>query len=319
MADKRALPRWTVPVVATLVALATTAVLLALWWWVGDQNLTGKDLATARLDAVKVASGIAVGGGGLFALYLAARRQRTQELELDQRRWEHQHTIEDAAERRVTDLYAQAAEQLGSDKAPVRLAALHTLARLGDGNPSHRRTVLDLLCAYLRMPYDPPTDPTDDGHRERTQEREVRLTAQRIATARLRPTVGPWYSIPAPNPLHWPGEFDLDLSGATLLDFGLTGCVVRTGTFRGARFHGKTHIQDECKQVDLEGAIAELRHKGFARSPGSSYLGGHLWPTGGGRSWELVALDTPRPEVPAGWGILVGSFRVSPGPEQDQG
>ncbi|MFD5823852.1 hypothetical protein [Lentzea sp. NPDC060358] len=78
---RKPLPQWTVPVVASLVLLVSGAVFAALWWWVGKAGLAGKDLATAQLDVVKVVSGVAVGGGGLFALYLAARRQHTQELE----------------------------------------------------------------------------------------------------------------------------------------------------------------------------------------------------------------------------------------------
>ena len=37
--------------------------------------------------------------------------------------------------------------------------------------------------------------------------------------------------------LFWP-DVDLDLAGATLIDFGLTGCRVRTATFDRAHFAG---------------------------------------------------------------------------------
>ena len=51
------------------------------------------------------------------------------------------HQEHDAAERRVTELYNAAAEQLDSDKAPVRLTALYTLERLANDNPRHRQTM----------------------------------------------------------------------------------------------------------------------------------------------------------------------------------
>lgn len=37
------------------------------------------------------------------------------------------HTEENARERRITELYTKAVEQLGSDKAPVRLGGLYAL------------------------------------------------------------------------------------------------------------------------------------------------------------------------------------------------
>ncbi|WNV85213.1 hypothetical protein [Umezawaea sp. Da 62-37] len=44
-----------------------------------------EEKATAHLDVLELAASTAVGGGGLFAPHLAARRRRTQELELAQR------------------------------------------------------------------------------------------------------------------------------------------------------------------------------------------------------------------------------------------
>ncbi|MEU9019811.1 hypothetical protein [Actinomadura sp. NPDC048394] len=67
----------------------------------------------------------------------------------------------DAGERRMTDLYTKAADQLGSGKAPVRLAGLYALERLAQDTPGHRQTTVNLICAYLRMPYTPPGDDLD--------------------------------------------------------------------------------------------------------------------------------------------------------------
>jgi hypothetical protein len=211
------LSRWTVPAVAAAVLVIAGGVLVALWWWIDGQQWTDPaHKTTALLDVVKVASGVAVGGGGLFALYLAARRQRTQELELA-------HTEADATARRVTDLYATAVEQLGSDKAPVRLGGLYALERLAQDNPTQRQTIVNVLCAYLRMP--PATGPAGDLITR--QEREVRVTAQRILAAHLRPDDGD----------HWPG-LHLDLSGATLVDVNFSHCELYEAKFTGTRFTG---------------------------------------------------------------------------------
>ena len=113
------------------------------------------------IDAIRTGLSAAVGTGGAFALLLAFRRQRSTEVSAV-------HTITDATERRVTELYAKAADQLGSDKAPVRLAGLYALERLAQDNPSQRQTIVNVICAYLQMPYTPPgatpVEPSaDDG------------------------------------------------------------------------------------------------------------------------------------------------------------
>jgi hypothetical protein len=66
------------------------------------------------------------------------------------------HTDRDATERRITELYTKAADQLGSDQAPVRLASLYALERQAHSTVEHRQTILDVIWAYLRMPYTPP-------------------------------------------------------------------------------------------------------------------------------------------------------------------
>lgn len=68
-----------------------------------------------------------------------------------------------------------------------------------------------------------------DGERRR-QEREVRLTTQRIVRDHLRP--GDQLD---PTETFW-GEIDLDLTGAYLIAFDLEECRVGTATFDGAQF-----------------------------------------------------------------------------------
>ncbi|WP_143229795.1 pentapeptide repeat-containing protein [Actinophytocola xanthii] len=169
---------------------------------------------------------IGVGGGGVFALYLAWRRQQSTEADLDNRermlaqqeRVAHDNRA-DATERRITELYTKGVEQLGSDKAPVRLGGLYALERLAQDNRAQRQTIVNVLCAYLRMPYVEPGQ---------NQEREVRLAAQRVLRDHLRR---------GQDDKFWPG-MEIDLTGAELLDFDLTGCRVHLGKFQSARFVG---------------------------------------------------------------------------------
>ncbi|KOX17481.1 hypothetical protein ADK67_38510 [Saccharothrix sp. NRRL B-16348] len=202
-----------------VVAVASVVLLLATLG-------SGEPQDGVRLDVVRTASSIVLGTGGAAALLLTARRQRYAELDLVQK--DH-----DATERRVTELYGKAADQLGSDKAPVRLAGLYALERLAQGNPAHRQTIVNLICAYLRMPFTPPPEVrarTRIGPRDahRFQELEVRQTATALLAAHLRPD----------RPEAFWADIALDLSNATLVKPTLTHARIRAASFAGSTFVG---------------------------------------------------------------------------------
>lgn len=195
---------------------------------------------SVQLDAIRTAGSIVVGTGGAAALLLTARRQRSTELDLRQK--DH-----DATERRVTELYGKAADQLGSDKAPVRLAGLYALERLAQDNPAHRQTIVNLICAYLRMPFEPP----ETG---RSEESEVRRVAQQLLITHLRPGS----EAERPNPIYW-SDIDLNLADATLVRFNLTHALLRSAVFQSATFLGPTTFRG----TTIERA-ADFRYARFA-------------------------------------------------------
>ncbi len=82
----------------------------------------------------------------------------------------------------LTERYTKAAEQLGHEQAAVRLAGVYAMARLADDWPEQRQVCVDVLCAYLRMPYE--TDTTAPAFRH--GEREVRLTIIRTIRDNLQ-------------------------------------------------------------------------------------------------------------------------------------
>lgn len=90
----------------------------------------GTEQDSAGRDMVRTAGTLVVGVGGFFALLLAARRQRSTEQTLEHQREVAATTARDAVEQRITELYTRAVDQLGSEKAPVRLGGLHALERL---------------------------------------------------------------------------------------------------------------------------------------------------------------------------------------------
>ncbi|MGI5228167.1 hypothetical protein [Actinoallomurus sp. CA-142502] len=153
------MPWWVAVISAAAVALSATVTTLWLL------SIARRD-ASLRLEAIKDGLTVGAGTGGAAALLLAMRRQwlseRTQAHAEDLAHVTQAHAEEvardtayDATQRRVTEPYARAVEQLGHVNAPVRLGGLYSLERLAQDHQEHRQTVIDVVCAYLRMPFDP--------------------------------------------------------------------------------------------------------------------------------------------------------------------
>lgn len=249
---------WTV----VAAAMVTAAISISLWTLLAQTHgLHGEARAKARLDAIKTALTVGAGIGGAAALLVTLRRQWLSEHEQIHRQTVDAAAEHDATERRITELYIAAANQLGSDTAPIRLAGLYALERLAHDHIAHRQTIVNVMCSYLRMPFSPePPASTPEAElaelsqHERTsrvaldavtaasweQERLVRLTAQQILADHLH-AGGGFNSTelldPAPDDLKFWPDMDLHLSEATLLDFSFSGRV-HLADFTKARFIG---------------------------------------------------------------------------------
>lgn len=155
------------------------------------------------LDVIKTTITVAGFVGAVLVGVYGYRKQRL--VEGDARR---------ADAEQLAQRYTTAADQLGHEKPAVRLAGVYAMARLADDWDDQRQVCIDVLCAYLRMPYEP--DPASEKHRE--GEREVRHTIIRIIRDHLRDSNAP---------TTWCGR-DLDFTNATF----------DGGDFRGAKFTG---------------------------------------------------------------------------------
>ena len=208
-----------------------------------DQVLKARnDVRTALVQAL---AGLAV-AGGLVVTYRTFRQNQT----------EQDRTYALRQNEQVNELYTKAVEQLGHDEAPVRLGALYSLVHLAQANPDQRQTVVDVLCAYLRMPYTPPgaSEPVP-SKRDPAQELQVRLTAQRLLGDHLRRPEGisgtdAQRLPPSPDETFWPG-IHLDLTGAVLFQgLHLEYTSITHATFAdavfvdGAWMDGATFMED---------------------------------------------------------------------------
>ncbi|MBA2949596.1 pentapeptide repeat-containing protein [Streptomyces himalayensis] len=238
-AERRGLRLWPVgPVLAlaftTAIAVAA-AVFFAGWDLLGVQGLKPEHRLTSKtlFDLVKLSFGVVAGAGALVALVVAYRRQRVDE---------------DGALREATRLHTErfttAVSQLGEESAAVRLGGVHALAGLADDAPTRelRQTCIDVLCAYLRLPYtaeaDLPSGDADARHAYLAL-REVRYTVIRLIRDHFR--------LAPEHPHSWQGH-DLDF----------TDVVFDGGDFSGAEFSGGTVRFDDATfsggTVDFKGA-----------------------------------------------------------------
>jgi hypothetical protein len=188
------------------------------------------------------------GAGALVALIVAYRRQKIAEADSA-----HDRT------RVFNERFTTIAAQLGDAQPAVRLAGVHAMAGLADDWKQNRQTCVDVLCAYLRLPYDPdPGDSADPAARSAYRaSREVRHTIIRLIGAHLR--LGAAVS--------WQG-LNLDFTGVVFDGGDFVGAVFYYGgpvSFDGAVFYGG--------QVSFRGAWFSGGQVSFR---GARFLGGEV-------------------------------------------
>jgi len=178
-------------------------------------------ITTTRTAFITASAALIAGLIAGWSVYVNTRNLKLGQHTLEVNQEANRRNLEATHSGQLTDRYASAAEQLGHEKPAVRLAGVYAMARLADDWEPQRQPCIDVLCAYLRMPYEPETAPTG--------EREVRLTVIRLIRDHLRPIAA----------VSWQGR-DLDFTGATFDGGDFTGATFRGGqvNFTGATFSG---------------------------------------------------------------------------------
>lgn len=250
--ERRGLRLWPVGTVLLLTfaaaVLVAAAVFYSAWDLLGAQGLKPERRidSTTLFDLVKLSFGVVAGAGALVALVVAYRRQRLDE----------DGALREAS-RLHTERFTTAVSQLGDDSAAVRLGGVHALAGLADDAPTRelRQTCIDVLCAYLRLPYTAEADlPGDDAAARHAYVslREVRHTVIRLVRDHLRL---------APEHAHSWQEHDFDFTNVTFDGGDLSGAAFSGGSvhFHGATFSSGTVHFDGARfsgaTVDFGGAV----------------------------------------------------------------
>ena len=195
----------------------------------------------SRLDAMKTALLVVAGSGAGAGLYVQYRKQQTDEAKSS---LDHANSRRDQ-DKLFTERYTTAAAQLGNtNSAAIRLAGVYALARIADDSERDRPTCLKVLCAYLRMPYDPDNPQTEPA------ERQVRTAAQTAIAERLHPD----------HPGFW-RDARVDLTDAYLIDLDFRGITV--GEFKADR-----------ARISGDAQFGEATFSEGARFVGATFNGG---------------------------------------------
>jgi hypothetical protein len=175
-------------------------------------------------DALKTALPAIVGAVTTVGLLVVYRRQKdTERAQFAQR-------------------FGAASSQLGASDTAVRIAGVYATAAAADESPvfAQRQQCIDVLCGYLRLPYEPdsgsnhlsefvstttwsatpPATNIEETRRQavRQNDREVRETIVRVLAQRLQRSAD----------TSWSAN-----------DFDLTGVLFEDAWFAGARFSGR--------------------------------------------------------------------------------
>ncbi|AXB46487.1 pentapeptide repeat-containing protein [Amycolatopsis albispora] len=229
---------------ALTIGLAVAALVGISVWLLTDPK-------TTRADALRTGGLAGASIVALYALWLNDRRRKVEEGRQEIERQRHDlesHRAERDLERVADERFAKAVELLGDSADQVRVGALHALAGLARSRVAYRQTVLDVLCSYLRRPFEHKEENTRDP--ENSREHVVRQTAQRLIAELL----------PARDDLD-AEAYNLDLTTATLDHFDLSGRRVGELTLRHAHLHSTARFHEMRIEGPLWMTAAELHGK----------------------------------------------------------
>ena len=214
-----------IPLFASITAAVLIGLGLAAWatWAISGAVFKHATPATA-VDVVKAA--LPAIAGVLIAVALVVVYRRQKDLERGQ----------------FAQRFGTATAQLGDSDVAVRIAGVSAMAAVADESPAftRRQLCIDVLCGYLRLPYDPDsganhlaefvstttwsgTPPVTNIEEQRRQsirqnDREVRKTIVRVISRHLQDNAD----------TSWSAN-----------DFDFAGVLFEDASFAGARFGGR--------------------------------------------------------------------------------
>jgi hypothetical protein len=225
-------PTWVIAMATAGIAVVVLAAAVSWWLLVPAADwLARHDVGSAKGPLLQTARDAARGrlltlGAGLFAAGVLVYTARTFGL---------------SRQGQVTDRYAKAIEQLGSDKLDVRIGGIYALERVARDSKRDHPTVMEVLAAFIREHSHEQWPPPDPGGQQ--QDRSTRPDVQAAATVIGRRN--------APHDI--PGRL-VDLTGADLRGADLRGAVLTHTRLTRVYLHGADLSGADLHGADLAGA-----------------------------------------------------------------
>jgi hypothetical protein len=220
---RRRSPR--IPLFGSLTAAVVIGIAVAaLASWLISGSVFKHVAGASDADVIKAALPAIVGAAIAVVVVVVYRRQK------------------DTERGQFAQRFGSASRQLGDSDTAVRIAGVYAMAAAADESPvfARRQQCIDVLCGYLRLPYEPdsgsnhlsefvstttwsatpPAVNIEETRRQavRQNDREVRDTIVRVLAQRVSRTAD----------TSWSGN-----------DFDFTGVLFEDAWFAGARFSGR--------------------------------------------------------------------------------
>jgi type II secretory pathway component PulM len=223
----------------------------------GALHETALDDARGRL--LTLGAGLAAVAALVFtALNFSLLRRNSEQADQWQRR-----THELTAQGQVTDRYAKAIEQLGSDKLDVRIGGIYALERIARDSARDHPVVMEVLTAFIRersLEQWPLPDPDGRERKRRTRPDVLAVFVPAHAHEVLGPPAAPgregkgWTRPDVQAAVTVVGRRDQerDIRGIDLIGANLTGATLAKARLAGASLFGA-----DLSGARLDGAILD--------------------------------------------------------------
>ncbi|RJO74758.1 pentapeptide repeat-containing protein [Nocardia panacis] len=203
-------------------------------WWAFSRTYGVRPEPAGAGELLRIVGSVVVAVFGLVTVVVTYRRQR------------------DSERGRFAQIFGAAAKQLGDTDVAVRIAGVYAMAGVADEFRSHgrRQQCVDVLCGYLRLPFDAEGGAdhlvsrkesveesevkVERTYQFRQNDSEVRGTIVRVIAARLLRSAE----------ISW-SHCDFDFTGAVLDQLDLRHAVLsgRHISFARCRFLGATQFE----------------------------------------------------------------------------
>ena len=118
---------------ALAIVVALVAVIVPIWQWYAEERVIGD---TVTYPHAALVNPLIAGIGAALLIYAAIRQAWTANRQANIASQRHEAQTKADQQRRITDTFSKAVEQLASDKMEVRLGGIYTLERLAGEAPA---------------------------------------------------------------------------------------------------------------------------------------------------------------------------------------